>query len=321
MARRFDGGSATDKIATVSGSTVPPFSIGCWIKMIAYATGRIIAGAGTTNSSHSGLQTGASTAQRFGLRCLNATTHMVCEVTAPATGAWICVVGVCTDNLTAANNKIYTGSQSSAMAAQTHQSDTNGVGAATTNSSGQIGKSGTATSAVNGDIAQAFSVPFAMTADEVERFRQGDWSVLWRGGIPNFFVPMEAGGAGLRDLGLAVNWVITGTPDLVEDPPIASGLRAVQAVVATRKASTLNLATPSGALTPAGVEAEQTNKTPAGAMTPSGTLSKPALKAITAAMTPGGTLVKQRTAPKGGGSTPTGAETRVIGKTVTGVFT
>lgn len=289
MARRFDGGSATDRISAVAGGSAvqAPVSYGCWIKPIAYATGRCIVASGTTTSTITGLQTGASTAQRFGLRHTMATTAMVCEVAAPAAGTWVCLVGVISDTTTAANNKIYLGAPATVMAAAAHAADTNGVGSVTTNTSSQIGKTGTATSAVNADIAQAFCVPWAMTLDEVERFRQGDWSVLFAHGIPNFFFPMEAGGAALRDFGVnAQNATITGTPDVVEDPPIYSGWGGGRlSLRVERRFATQSSQSVDGGMTPTGVALKSQSKSPSGGMTPAGTAPKIIGKPLSGAFT------------------------------------
>lgn len=346
MSVRFTGGSATTRLSLVGlGSPALPFTVGCWAKFTTFATGRLITGSGTTFSTLCGLQTGAATAQRFGLKQINATTNMVCEVAAGTTGIWQCVVAVCSDNITAANNVIFTGLLATAMSAQTHVADTNGVGAATApNSGSNVGKSGTATTAIDADVCDAFIVPWSMTVDEAERFRQGDRAVLFAHGLPSYYVPMRGGTNALREMGGAVqNWTNTGSAAVSEDPPIFTGWGGRGGLHVQRRPNIQTPQSVSGALTPAGTAAKQTAKLPGGAVTPGGaearstlkvaagaltpaaTLARLVSKAPAGALTPSGTLTAQKVAVRSvsGGITPAGTLTRgsVYSRTLTGAFT
>lgn len=257
MSRLFGGASTTDRLSSGSagawGASAAPWSVGMWTKVTTYATGRTFVAGGTTQSTAQGLQSGASTAQRFGCIWINTTTTMRFEVTAGSTGVWQCVVAVLTDNITASNNKMYLGAPATPMATATHQVDTNGVGTSSSSGQVQIGKSGTATTGINAAIMAAFVVPWAMTADEVERYRQGDLSVLWRGGLPSFMVPMFGGSAALRDMGNTVqNLTSTGAPADGEDPPISFGFGRAEPIHAQRRPTIQTSSSPSGGLTPAG---------------------------------------------------------------------
>ena len=230
MARDFTGANTTPRLDRTLAVAQPPasgaFSVGCWCRMDTWVAARTFVQTSTTLATGSGLQTGAATAQRFSLRVNASSTDMTVEVAAPATGAWICVVGVYNNTLTATSNLIYTGSLTSPMASQAHALDTNGAGTVTGSTAATIGKNAAAGTAIDGRISQAFWVPWAMTADEVERFRQGDWSVIFRGGTPIFFVPMLMGSAATYDLAVPGNWTVTSTPTVVEDPPVAFGFPA-----------------------------------------------------------------------------------------------
>lgn len=270
MSVRFTGGSNTTRLSLVGlGSPALPWSVGCWVKFTTYATGRLIVGSGTTQTTLCGLQTGASTAQRIGLRQLNATTSVLSEVAAPATGIWICVVGVMNDAATAANNLIYLGQLATPMAVTTHAADTNGSGAATApNSGSNVGKSGTATTAIDADVADAFIVPWAMRVDEVEAFRLGDRSVLWRAGLPSFYVPMRGGSAALREMGnTPQNWTNTGTAAVSEDPPVPTGFARVQPIHVQRRPALQSSSSPGGGMTPAGTAPKIITKPLSGAFT------------------------------------------------------
>lgn len=253
MARAFTGGSNTTMLnRTITNPAASAFSTGCWVKFNAYATGRTLVGAGSGTTAMHGLMTGAATAQRLGLRVDCATSDMILEIAAPATGAWYCAIAVWRNSLTSSLSDIYTGNLTTAMAVTAHASDTNGVGAFNSQTAGVIGKNATATTAVDATIAFPFITPFAMTVDECERFRQGDWSAIFRGGLPLAFVPMEMNTAATRDLAQAAAWTVTSTPTVVEDPPIRFGMGAPSGMHVRRKIPVLNLSTPSGAMTPSG---------------------------------------------------------------------
>lgn len=255
MARTFDGANATDQLSrTVSTTGITVWSMGVWCNFSTYATGRTILGWGTAAANMCGLCTGASTAQRFVLR-MDGLTDLIMEVAAPATGAWTCLVGVWDGSATATNQVIYTGSQSAAMSSQAHVTNTNGGTLAIPTTTCNIGKNNAASTAVAATLAFPFIVPWVMRADEAERYRQGDWGVLWRGGSPSMFVPMENGGAATYDLAVPGNWTVTSTPTIAADPPIAFGFQSTVAKVEKRAPvetpqSVSGAITPTGALTP-----------------------------------------------------------------------
>lgn len=273
MAFDFTGGSNTTRLNATLGSTVPPssgaFSVGCWCHMDTWVTGRTFIGTGTTVAALTGLQSGASTAQRFSLKVNCATTDMVVEVAAPATGAWICVVAVYNDSLTATNSLIYTGSLSSPMASQAHVVDTNGSGAVTGSTAGTIGKNAAASTAIDGRISQPFWVPWAMTAAEVEGFRLGNWTRLYRGGRPTLFLPTQFGAAGLYDYGVTPqNWTNTGSAAAAADPPNAAGWGPKGALrIGVLRGSKTEPKSLDGAFTPAGANQRTIKRSFGGAFT------------------------------------------------------
>jgi len=268
MARTFTGGANTTMLnRAISNPVASACSFGCWIKFNTYAIGRTLVACGSSASAIHGLQTGVATAQRIGLRIDCATSDMVLEVAAPATGSWYCVIGVWRNSLTSSLSDIYTGNLSTAMAITAHASDTNGVGAFNSQTNAVIGKNTAASTAVDAVIAFPFIVPWAMTVDECERFRQGDWSVAWVHGLPLAFVPMEMNTAASRDLSTGTNWTITSTPTVVEDPPISAGFGRRSAFHVGRRDPALNLSTPSGLITPSGGLAKVEQKLLVGAFT------------------------------------------------------
>ena len=283
MARDFTGGNNTTQL-TLAGLTAPSaMTVGCWVHVDTWVTGRTIVGLGTSLATFSGLSTGSVTAQRFGIRGNMTTSDVLSEVAAPATGAWICVVARYAGS-TAANAIIWTGSLTSPMAAQTHVLDTNGSGSDGHQTTGVIGRAGSNTT-FDGRVAYAFCVPWPFTVDLAERFRQGDWSVIWEtrtpaspGTKPTFFVPMTVGTAATYDLVRGANWTVTSTPTVSADPPIAAGWGAAGA---TWVETELHTATEypqdvgDGSITPAGAaEKLVLPGTPhAGAITPTGALT------------------------------------------------
>jgi len=242
MARDFTGANTTTQLNRTITAPTAAFSVGCWCNMDTWVTARTFIGTGTTDALCSGLLSGAATAQRFRLKINCATTDMVVEVAAPATGAWICVVAVYNNSLTATASAIYTGSLTAAMASQAHVTDTNGSGAISHGTSGTIGKNAAAGTAIDGRISQAFMVPWAMTAGEIESFRLGMWATLYRGGAPLLFVPMTMNTAALYDNGVAGNWTATGSPPVVADPPNSAGWGPMSMMVQRRGPWSLHLA-------------------------------------------------------------------------------
>lgn len=268
MAFDFTGGTATTRLnRTVAAAPAGAFSVGCWCFMDTWVAGRTFAMLGTSSTLFTGLGSGAATAQRFRLEVDYGTTNLVVEVAAAATGAWICVVAVFTNSTTATAHSIYTGSISSAMAAQAHVVDTNGAGTFPTSTAANIGRNPSASSAIDGRINQCFMVPWAMTADEVERYRQRDWSALFRGGNPTFFAPMLNGSSGLYDLAGAALWTNTGSTALAEDGPTAGSLNPRSAVDVMRRGATNTPKSLDGAITPAGVAPKLITKSLSGAFT------------------------------------------------------
>jgi hypothetical protein len=152
------------------------------------------------------------------------------------------------------------------MALATHVSDASNVGAGNTSTAGVIGKSSTASSAIDADIAYAFAVGGNMRLDDAEQFRQGDmWNSVLRFG-PKFFVPMLGGTAGLYDLAVPGNWTATGSPASSEDPPIpvlsnSGGLHVI------RRLPTVNLKSVGGGATPAGSATKLITKSLGGSFT------------------------------------------------------
>lgn len=341
MSRTFTGANTTPRLDRTLGATTPPssgaFSVGCWVNMASWVTGRTFIITGTSDALGSGLLSGAATAQRFRLKVNCATTDMVVEVAAGGTGAWRCVVAVYNNSLTATNNNIYTGDLTTVMSSQAHVTDTNGSGAVSGSTAATIGKNSGSGTAIDGKIAQAFWVPWAMTLDEIERFRQGDWTALFRGGTPTFFVPMEGGSAATYDLAVPGAWTVTSTPTVAEDPPISFGLKPVSIMPVWGKNPALQSVsggmTPAGALiltrgkgvtgaiTPSGAEAENTNKSPSGALTPAGVEAEKTSKNPSGALTPTGAEDHAATKPEGGSMTPAGAAPKTVGKALTGEFT
>lgn len=255
MSRTFTGGANTTMLnRTVSnpaGSVA--FSIGCWVKFNTYATARGLVGVGTTASAMHGLTTGALTAQRIALRIDCATSDLVAEIAAPATGGWYLVIAVQPTgvNVTSSAINFYLGNLSTPMALTTHASDANGSGAIGSQTAGFIGKTAAASSAVDAVVALAFCTPKAMTADQCERFRMGDIAAIWPvSGVPQFFVPMLGGSAATYDLAVPGNWTVTSTPTVAEDPPIAMGPRG--GIHIARKLPTNTPKSVGGGITPTG---------------------------------------------------------------------
>lgn len=113
--------------------------------------------------------------------------------------AWNCIIGAHSgDTAALGGDFVFLGTRSAAMA----DASAANVGATGTRQGGRgdatIGNFPASSLAPGGRIAQAFAVAFQMTLGEAERFRQGDWTVLYKNGPPRFFLPLQ--GAGLADL-------------------------------------------------------------------------------------------------------------------------
>jgi hypothetical protein len=266
MARVFTGSTNTTRLDRTVTAPASVYSIGCWAKFASYVTNRVLLGTGTTVALWSGLKTGNATAQRIALVTNCATTDMQVEVAAPATGGWYCAVGVHA-GLTATANPVYLGDIATPMAAAAHVADANGAGAVAVQTAGSIGKNAAVSTAIDGTLAFPFMVPWVMTADEVERYREGDWSVLFRGGTPTFFVPMEGGGAAAYDLAVPGNWTVTSAPAIVEDPPISFGFDPVVSKVIRKRVAVTTNSSPGGGMTPSGAAPKLIGKPLSGAFT------------------------------------------------------
>lgn len=286
MAYSFPGGGGTERLTGTIAAPAANMSVGCWINLAVIATGRSICGCGTTDANFSGLMTSSSVTTRLRFKINLATTDVVVEWAAPTIGTWTCVVCTFPTNTNAANSLIYHGTISSPMALQTHSVDTNGSGAVSMNTTGSIGKNGSGSTGFQGSIFAPFMIPAVMTADEAERYRQGDWSVIYRNGTPAFFLPLRGGDTEKVSLGgSTLLWTTTGSPTNVEDPPIQAGWAA--GLLSVHRQGPI-----------------QTPKSVDGGITPVGTLAKSDLRTAF-----------------GGGATPSGAVPKTVQKSLAGAFT
>lgn len=272
MSRTFTGSNNTNALSrTITNFGNSAFSVGAWLNFSSYATGRGIVGAGSSPTACHGLTTGAVTAQRIAMRVDCATADVIAEVAAPNTGGWYLVIGVqpTSVNVTSSLLSIYLGDRSTPMALTTHATDANGSGAISSQTAGFIGKTSTASTAMAGSVFAPFVVPFAMTLDQCERFRQGDWAVLFAGGSanpPRFFVPLNGGSAATYDLAVPGAWTVTNSPTVSEDPPVAQLFPQSMMKVSSRL-PTLTAQPVDGAMTPSGLIVRSSAKSLSGAFT------------------------------------------------------
>jgi hypothetical protein len=111
---------------------------------------------------------------------------------------WSFMAGTFDGTMSTTSCDIYRGDQDELMHSVT-VSRGGSAGTRTTSASlGKVGGGGAVNSPAS-SVAQAFIVPWKMTLDELEQFRQGSWSVLYAHGKPRFFLPLT--GASLYDMG------------------------------------------------------------------------------------------------------------------------
>jgi hypothetical protein len=231
MARDFNG--TTDGLSgTVTAMDSGGWSIGCWYNADTTGEGEL----GTLIDVSDGARADGLTLRcaGFGLNLLglsmavgaSSATDMFTQTATGkfVTGSWQCVVGASDGSNTAANSHIYTGDTAAVMGETTPNSTQNGTGSRLTGvTNALVGKETAGASTFDGRVAFAFAVPFQMTADEAERFRQGDLSVLYRDGTqPRFILPLDSPNNAI-DLANQLTFTVTGAT-YAEQPPISANL-------------------------------------------------------------------------------------------------
>jgi hypothetical protein len=128
------------------------------------------------------------------------------------TGAWRCVAATQDGSTTGSNGTAYEGAEAAVMAALTTFGNQAGTGARDTGLvSAYIGNYSDGSQTWDGRLAYLAFVPRVMTLLDVERFRRGDWSVLWDQAPPRFFVTFAGGAATEIVSGSA--WTVSGAVD------------------------------------------------------------------------------------------------------------
>lgn len=137
--------------------------------------------------------------------------------TTMSSGAWNCVIVT----YTASDKKlrVYMGTASSAMTEASYSSQTAGVGTATTTgTTAQIGDRQQADFDWDGLIARVFATQRLLTTNEMERFRCGDWTGLFAGGVtPNYVLLCDQ--SGTTDIANNIAFTVSGATLSGDDPP------------------------------------------------------------------------------------------------------
>lgn len=197
MSRAFTGGDGDN----IAGTVLPitgVWSVGCWVYTNSTADARILGSSGFTNYLGQG---GTAGDKRFRLvqGWSSAFVNVETNSNALILSTWQCVVFSYGGAADGTNSRIYVGGLAAVMAdAGQNIINTAGGSQSAWSASQIIGNDSGGSISWPGNIAQIFAVPWAMTLDETERFRQGDWRVLYAHGIPRFFLPLQ--GASLYDL-------------------------------------------------------------------------------------------------------------------------
>lgn len=127
--------------------------------------------------------------------------------------------------------RVYLGDLATPIAEMAYTTQTAGVGTFQANgTAAYVGSRSAGTQTFDGRIAHAFVTNAELSIDDMEMFRLGDYSALYRSTtVPNFLLPLET--TANRDLARGVAFTATGTA-FGEDPPIAAGFlpAAVQEV-------------------------------------------------------------------------------------------
>lgn len=207
MARDFSSGSGSvlsNKVSIVAGS----LSLGAWVKQSALGGPANFAMVVQVNQNGVGdvvkmnlYDDPTAGNQRMEFNVGHATTDASRLSNRPlvTTGIWQCWVGTTDGSTTIGNQHIYYGTQALAMTNQDGTGNTPaGAQRSAVNIDGKVGNYWGLDNNFPGVIAQPFIVPWQMTLDECERYRQGDWTVLYEHGRPVMFLPLT--GAALYDL-------------------------------------------------------------------------------------------------------------------------
>lgn len=208
MARDFSGGAShvlTNKVSIAAGAV----SVGAWVKQSALGGPSSFAQAVNINVSGVGDAvtlylyddpTAGNQRMVLGIGFSGGGGNRFSNRPLVTTGLWQCWVGTCDGSTTMANWHMFYGTQALAMTNQDGStggtpsgSQIVGVGV-----DGKVGNKWSTDNNFPGVVAQPFIVPWQMTLDEAERYRQGDWNVLYEHGLPIMFLPLT--GAALYDM-------------------------------------------------------------------------------------------------------------------------
>lgn len=229
MARDFNG--STSRITgTVTAINTGDWTIGAWMNADGLGEG--------SNGQILAAESGGSNRQN--VRVLNTNAVVVNQnysTTAAqsvsnnsvwTTGVDTCVIA--TFNTSDVKSRIYIGTRTTAMAEVSYASGpTAGVGTRGTGGTQLgIGDHNAADRSFDGRLSRVFLVPRLLTADEMERFRLGDWLVPLEGGTPRVYALLDSANAAF-DIAQQVTLTETSTAN-AEDPPIPWGHPSYQLI-------------------------------------------------------------------------------------------
>jgi hypothetical protein len=223
----FTKTSSQQWIASVTALTTGDWTMGGWYNPVDAGGSNIGFMQGQANGSNPGTivqryQIGAAGLTVSATLIFNTTNAVSTTSTTMTANAWNCVIVTYTSS--DKTLRIYMGTLASAMAQASYGTQTAGVGTANSNGTTLIiGDRQQADFDFNGKIARVFATQRVLSADEMERFRQGDWTALWNGTTtPLYYFPLDSANNS-QDIVNQIVATVSGPTYSNEEPPCGFG--------------------------------------------------------------------------------------------------